>query len=128
MIPGAEESEVIVVGRHYSANLAVWFRQKYPHLALGAWASSAPVLSVVNQYQYKETAARTFRQIGGDSCYYSIQRSFDYIESLIRADRLDDVSALFSLCPNSYLRNERSINLFFALLAEVFSFVVQLSS
>lgn len=28
--PGASNSSVIVIGGHYSASLAVWFRQKYP--------------------------------------------------------------------------------------------------
>lgn len=128
VIPGAEDSKVIVVGRHYSANLAVWFRQKYPHLALGAWASSAPLLSVVNHHLYKETAAETFRTIGGDSCYNAIQNSFTHIETLVQADQLDAVSSLFSLCTENYLRTERSLSTFFAFLAEVFSLVVQLST
>ncbi len=34
-LPGAENSPFILVGGHYSASLAVWFRQAYPHLALG---------------------------------------------------------------------------------------------
>ncbi|KAF9600626.1 hypothetical protein IFM89_011209 [Coptis chinensis] len=29
---------------YYSSSVASWFRLKYPHIALGAWASSAPVL------------------------------------------------------------------------------------
>lgn len=28
--PGGSESAVIVTGGHYSASLAIWFRQKYP--------------------------------------------------------------------------------------------------
>ncbi len=34
-VPGAVNSQFILVGGHYSASLAVWFRQSYPHLALG---------------------------------------------------------------------------------------------
>lgn len=34
-VPGASRSPFILVGGHYSASLAVWFRQSYPHLALG---------------------------------------------------------------------------------------------
>lgn len=33
--PGARDSPVVVIGAHYSGSLAVWFRQKYPHLAQG---------------------------------------------------------------------------------------------
>lgn len=34
-VEGANRSPFILVGGHYSASLAVWFRQRYPHLALG---------------------------------------------------------------------------------------------
>lgn len=35
LLPGASNSEVILVGGHYSASLAVWHRQRYPHLTTG---------------------------------------------------------------------------------------------
>lgn len=44
-IPGAEKSGVIMIGGSYSATMVAWFRQKYPHLVNGAWASSAPVFA-----------------------------------------------------------------------------------
>lgn len=34
-VPGASNSQFILVGGHYSASLAVWFRMSFPHLALG---------------------------------------------------------------------------------------------
>lgn len=119
---------VIVVGGHYSGNLAAWFQQKYPHLSAGAWASSAPVLSVVNHQLYKETAAATYRSIGGDACYNAIESGFAAIETLVQNGQLDELSAIFSLCPASYLRTDRSISLFFALIAEAFAVIVQTST
>lgn len=44
-IPGAENSKVIMAGGSYSATMVAWFRQKYPHLVDGGWASSAPLLA-----------------------------------------------------------------------------------
>lgn len=44
-IPGATNSKIIMAGGSYSATMVAWFRQKYPHLLDGGWASSAPLLA-----------------------------------------------------------------------------------
>lgn len=46
--PGLENSKVILVGGSYAGTMAVWMRQKYPHLVAGSWASSAPLLAKVD--------------------------------------------------------------------------------
>lgn len=123
--PGAEQSPVIVIGIHYSGNLATWFRQKYPHLALGAWASSAPVLSIINHHQFKETAADTYRRIGGDSCYDAIEAGFVQIEQLVARRELTELSTIFNLCQNTYLNTDQKLATFVSYIAEVFSVVTQ---
>lgn len=123
--PGAANSPVIVIGIHYSANLATWFRQKYPHLALGAWASSAPLLSVINHHQFKETAAATYRRIGGDSCYNAIETGFADIEQLVARRELAELSNIFNLCESTYLDSDQKTGAFVSFLAEVFSVVTQ---
>ncbi|KAK3205852.1 hypothetical protein Dsin_019898 [Dipteronia sinensis] len=60
----AEDSPVIVVGGSYGGMLASWFRLKYPHVALGALASSAPILyfdNITPQDGYFSIVTKDFR-------------------------------------------------------------------
>ncbi|PKI32692.1 hypothetical protein CRG98_046916, partial [Punica granatum] len=61
---GVHKSPVIVVGGSYGGMLASWFRLKYPHIALGALASSAPILLPVNftlRYGYYTIVSNVFQ-------------------------------------------------------------------
>ena len=41
-------NEVLVVGGSYPGALSAWFRERYPHLTIGSWASSAAVQPIVD--------------------------------------------------------------------------------
>lgn len=45
-ISGLADSKVIVIGGSYSATMATWLREKYPHLIDVAYASSAPLRAI----------------------------------------------------------------------------------
>lgn len=46
--PRFNNSEVIMYGGSYAANMVMWFKQRYPHLVLGSIASSGPILAKID--------------------------------------------------------------------------------
>ncbi|XP_037043766.1 putative serine protease K12H4.7 isoform X2 [Bradysia coprophila] len=123
-IPGASRSPFILVGGHYSASLAVWFRQAYPHLALGVWASSAPLPSVVDFDQFKVATGAAFRNVGGDSCYDAMDLGFDRVQEMVDADQWDELTEAFYLCDP--LEPEDLPHLF-SIVAEIYAIQPQFS-
>lgn len=122
--PGAAKSHVIVIGQHYSGSLAVWFRQKYPHLAIGAWASSSPVYAKLDHKEYKELAGAVYSHFGGDSCYNRIENGFKQMEKMLSDGHGDDLTKIFKLCEPLQTENDRQ--LFFNTIAEIFSYMTQI--
>lgn len=116
---------VIVVGGSYSATMAAWFRQKYPHLVKGAWASSAPLQAKVNYFEYTETVAKAIRKIGGEECYENVENAFEAIEDLITNDDMDTLKKLFKLCDTFNTTNIYDVYNFVSSIKNVFSGIVQ---
>lgn len=121
--PGARNSPVIVIGGQYSGSLAAWTRQQYPHLVAAAWASSAPVLAVYDQFQYKELSGAVYRHVGGNDCYERIERGFAQVEEMVAAGNNAEVSELFHLC--NVFDDELDSQVFFSLISEAFSLIAQ---
>lgn len=116
---------VIVVGGSYSATMAAWFRQKYPHLVKGAWASSAPLQAKVNYFEYTETVAKVIRKIGGEDCYNNVEAAFEAIDDLITNDDMDTLKELFKLCDTFNTTNIYDVYNFISSMKNVFSGIVQ---
>ncbi|KAH7836978.1 hypothetical protein Vadar_008123 [Vaccinium darrowii] len=94
----AHNSPVIVVGGSYGGMLASWFRLKYPHVALGALASSAPILY--------------FDGITPENAYYSIVtkdfKSWSEIDRVAsKPYGLSILSKKFKTC--SHLNNSKEL-------------------
>ncbi|KAG4065090.1 hypothetical protein HA402_007487 [Bradysia odoriphaga] len=121
--PGAEDAPVIVIGGHYSASLAMWFRQSYPALADFTWASSAPTLAIADHFQYKELSGAVYRQVGGNECYNVIERGFAEMEEMVQYDRLVYLSDMFNLCDD--IEGTLDVQMFFSTLSEFFSLLAQ---
>lgn len=91
-------SKVFLVGGSYSATMAAWFRQLYPHLTVGAWASSAPVHAQADYFEYKEIMGAAYDNHGSRACFNRLQNAFAAAEELIRNNATEEFRQLFGLC------------------------------
>ncbi|KAI5447845.1 hypothetical protein KIW84_015336, partial [Lathyrus oleraceus] len=85
----------------YYAVLASWFRLKYPHLTIGALASSAPILStddIVHPNAYMDVVSRDFKEVS-DTCYETILNSWSEIDRVTsETNGLSILSKKFNTC------------------------------
>uniref|UniRef100_A0A7N0TKC3 Lysosomal Pro-X carboxypeptidase n=2 Tax=Kalanchoe fedtschenkoi TaxID=63787 RepID=A0A7N0TKC3_KALFE len=97
----ARYSPVIAVGGSYGGMLASWFRLKYPHVVLGALASSAPILyfdDITPNDGYYAVATRDFQE-ESQSCYETIKESWDEMDRIASLpDGLSTLSKKFNTC------------------------------
>ncbi|XP_012064654.1 lysosomal Pro-X carboxypeptidase [Jatropha curcas] len=97
----AKSSPVIVIGGSYGGMLASWFRLKYPHVALGALASSAPILyfdEIAPRNGYYSVVTKDFKE-ASESCYKTISKSWAEIEKAAsKPNGLSILSKKFNTC------------------------------
>ncbi|XP_030956340.1 lysosomal Pro-X carboxypeptidase-like [Quercus lobata] len=97
----ANDSPVIVIGGSYGGMLASWFRLKYPHVALGALASSAPILyfdDITPQNGYFSVVSKDFKE-ASETCYQTIQKSWSEIDKATsQPSGLSNLSKEFKTC------------------------------
>ncbi|XP_048140627.1 lysosomal Pro-X carboxypeptidase-like isoform X1 [Rhodamnia argentea] len=97
----AKQSPIIVIGGSYGGMLATWFRLKYPHVALGALASSAPVLyfdDITPQDAYFSVVAKDFLDTS-PSCHQTIRLSWEEIHRVASEPHgLTKLSNTFKTC------------------------------
>ncbi|KAH7850615.1 hypothetical protein Vadar_000467 [Vaccinium darrowii] len=97
----AHNSPVIVVGGSYGGMLAAWFRLKYPHVALGALASSAPILyfnDITPQDGYFSVVQRDFQE-ASYNCYETIRQSWSEMDRVASMPNgLANLSQTFHTC------------------------------
>ncbi|XP_027084676.1 uncharacterized protein [Coffea arabica] len=97
----AKNAPIIVVGGSYGGMLASWFRLKYPHIALGALASSAPVLyfdDITPQNGYDSIVTKDFKE-ESEHCYETIRKSWSEIDEVAsKSNGLSILSKRFKTC------------------------------
>ncbi|KAL5545779.1 hypothetical protein UlMin_005466 [Ulmus minor] len=80
----AIDSPVVVFGGSYGGMLAAWFRLKYPHIAIGALASSSPILGFENltsPYSFNNIITQDFKS-DSENCYKVIKGSWQQLEDI----------------------------------------------
>lgn len=95
---GAENSKVVLWGRGFGGSLAIWARQKYPHLIDGAWGSSSPLNAQLEYSQILENMYATINQIGGPECSQQIADAMQMIEDAVNAGNTSYVESRLGLC------------------------------
>ncbi|KAK8990219.1 hypothetical protein V6N11_008925 [Hibiscus sabdariffa] len=94
-------SPVIVIGASYGGMLASWLRLKYPHVALGALASSAPILyfdKLTPRGAYFSVVTKDFKE-ASKTCYRTIRDSWSVIDKIASQPHgLAILSSKFKTC------------------------------
>ncbi|XP_056683526.1 uncharacterized protein [Spinacia oleracea] len=97
----ARNSPVIVMGIGYAGALATWFRLRYPEIAIGALASSTPLLYYGNSTTsdgYCSIVSNDFKDVN-PKCYESIRRSWKEIDDIaIKPNGLAELTNIFNTC------------------------------
>ncbi|KAL9672083.1 hypothetical protein QQ045_028331 [Rhodiola kirilowii] len=103
----AEDSPVVVFGGSYGGMLAAWFRLKYPHVAIGALASSAPILNfenITSPYSFTDIITRDFRG-ESENCYKVIKGSWKLFQDTAKQHGgLELLRKSFKICKDSLNR------------------------
>lgn len=123
--PKYEHSSVVVIGGSYSATMAIWFRQKYPHLTVGAWASSAPVLAKVDFTEYKEIVGQSIATVAGTNCIDVVREGIARAEELLENGKFKEFRKTFHLCDDFDHDDTYNIWTLFGRVSNIFASVVQ---
>ncbi|XP_042243465.1 putative serine protease K12H4.7 [Homarus americanus] len=122
---GFEDNKWIVFGGSYSGSLAAWFRMKYPHLAHGAVATSAPIVAQVNFKEYLEVVRDSLATVSED-CNTQIKEAHRELDMLLLHQiGWRTITTEFRLCTPLDARIADDVSNMFSLLAENIEDVVQ---
>ncbi|KAK0395769.1 hypothetical protein QR680_001419 [Steinernema hermaphroditum] len=89
----------VVFGGSYPGALALWFRELYPNLTVGAVGSSGPVQAEMDFYQYLQVCEASIRTYD-NNCADEIEKGFQQMVELMNTKQgRDQLTAYFTLQP-----------------------------
>ncbi|KAL6976310.1 lysosomal Pro-Xaa carboxypeptidase [Sarracenia purpurea var. burkii] len=99
----SEASPVVVFGGSYGGMLATWFRLKYPHIAIGALASSAPILQfddITPWSSFYDDVSKDYMDVSLN-CYEVIKGTWQKLDALSAQNfGLAKLGRTFRTCKN----------------------------
>ncbi|XP_026755585.2 putative serine protease K12H4.7 [Galleria mellonella] len=100
--PRFAESKIILYGGSYAGNMVLWFKQRYPHLALGVVASSAPIAARLDFTGYLEVVHDALLSEGGDECISILRQGIsDTAAALQTEDGRHTIQTTYRFCNES---------------------------
>lgn len=119
-------TKFVTFGGSYSGALSAWFRIKYPHLVVGAIATSAPVLAKLNFVGYHEVVSNSLATSPqGQSCNAAINYATGILQEMVKTDAgRAKIVKDFQLC-QPQLTTLLDIENFFSSVASNFDGIVQ---
>lgn len=89
---GVPKKRWLVIGGSYPGALVSWFRNKYPHIAFGAWSSSGVVNAIQDFHQFDETVTFALRK-SGEECPATLRKLIEFTDAEFDAGRGDAIKA-----------------------------------
>ena len=116
-------SPVILFGGSYGGMLAVYMRQKYPHLVAGALASSAPIWTFPSMYnctRFNQVVTSDFANYNS-TCVDAVKQSWPALRRIAStSEGLQWIESTFHLCPIDP-PNTLDIDFFFSWISVIYS-------
>ncbi|CAG9768709.1 unnamed protein product [Ceutorhynchus assimilis] len=110
---------IVAFGGSYGGMLAAWLRIKYPHLILGAVASSAPLLQLNNLKLCENFYHIVTQSYRNENCSQAIKASWEAIRNITKThEGKKNVGHIFKLCKT--LGNEDDVGKFIDSLEEIY--------
>lgn len=85
----------ISIGGSYPGALSAWYRLKYPHLTIGAIASSAVILAIEN-FDLFDFQMYLSANLSGKACVNAINMSSTKVETILNSQDRDNFKSQFS--------------------------------